>query len=270
MMPGIDFERTSAQLWQICRQAGEAIAHCVEHHVRYKPDESPVTAADWAAHEVLQRELPSVLDIPVVSEESHDANTVRLPNHYWLVDPLDGTKEFIAGRDEFVVCAALMLGATPILGCIYQPRTHTAYWGGAAWGSFMRKGEGAIEPIQTRRANFDEPLVAWVSRQGAQAEAPSIEHLSRHWPSGVMQRPLGSALKACYLAEGNGDIYLRRGRTCIWDTAAAQAILQGAGGEFYTLNGLPLSYPQEGGMYNAEFMAVADKTLPWLELLGIN
>jgi 3'(2'), 5'-bisphosphate nucleotidase len=270
-MRGFDFNPVSERLWSIGQMAAEAIAQVVEHAVRFKPDDSPVTAADWAAHAVLARELPLVLNLPVVSEETQDCEA-KIPCNkttYWLVDPLDGTKEFIAGNDDFVVCIALMAEALPVLGFIYQPRTQTAYWGGAHWGSFRRVGTGVIEAIKTRRANFDEPLIAWVSRQGAQAEAPWMEQLSRHWPSGVLQRPLGSALKACLLASGAGDLYPRRGRTCIWDTAAAQAILQGAGGDFLTLSGQPLAYGQQSGLYNPEFIAVADKTLPWLELLGI-
>ncbi|HEY6528480.1 MAG TPA: 3'(2'),5'-bisphosphate nucleotidase CysQ [Cellvibrionaceae bacterium] len=268
-MRQFDFESIIAGLWRISQQAGEAIADCVHTQVKFKPDDSPVTAADMASHAVLVRNLPQLIDAPVLSEET-DGHRFDAATPFWLVDPLDGTKEFIAGSDEFVVCIALMEKSAPALGFIYQPRTQTAYWGGQQWGSFKQVAGGTVESIKTRRANFDEPLIACVSRQNAKAEAAWIEQLSRHWPSGVLQRPMGSALKACLLADGGGDIYPRRGRTCIWDTAAAQAILQGAGGDFFTLNGQTLSYKQHAGVYNAEFIAVADKTLPWLELLGIN
>jgi 3'(2'), 5'-bisphosphate nucleotidase len=256
-MRELDFDSIIAGLWRISQQAGDAIADCVHTQVKFKPDDSPVTAADMASHAVLVHRLPQLINAPVLSEET-DVHGFDAAHPFWLVDPLDGTKEFIAGSDEFVVCIALMEKSAPVLGFIYQPRTQTAYWG------------GTVESIKTRRANFDEPLIACVSRQNAKAEAVWIEQLSRHWPSGVLQRPMGSALKACLLADGSGDIYPRRGRTCIWDTAAAQAILQGAGGDFFTLNGQTLSYKQQAGVYNAEFIAVADKTLPWLELLGIN
>ncbi len=239
----------------------------IDHNTTLKADDSPVTAADLAAHSVLMQELPQLIAVPVVSEETPVGEAV-LADACWLVDPLDGTKEFIAGNDEFVVCIALMNQCLPIYGFIYQPRTGAAFWGGAQWGSFKCINGGPGEPISARRAHFDEPLTALVSRQGATQEAPWMEQLSRHWPSGVMQQPMGSALKACVIADGRADIYPRRGRTCIWDTAAAQAILQGAGGDFFSLDGKPLSY-SPASCYNSEFIAVADTSLPWLDLLGI-
>lgn len=271
-MSELDFDQLAAGLLRIGQIAGQAITQCVDSSVGYKIDASPVTAADLASHRILLEELPKLLGLPVISEESQfvEGNMPPLEGRFWLVDPLDGTKEFIAGFDEFVVCIALMDGVEPLMGFIYQPRTQTAYWGGARWGSFVRLDGGSATLINSRRANYDEPLTAWVSRQGAKAEAQWIEQLSRHWPSGVLQRPMGSALKACFLAAGQGDIYPRKGRTCIWDTAAAQAILQGAGGDFYTLDGRALNYPLKDQLYNPEFIAVADKTLPWLELLGIH
>lgn len=241
---------------------------CADTRADLKTDNSPVTAADLASHQILISRLPQVLAVPVISEESAVQTQVPPVGQFWLVDPLDGTKEFIAGNGEYVVCIALMDAGCPLLGCIYQPCTQVSYWGGAAYGSFVVQPDGAQSPITTRRANFDEPLLAWVSRQGAEAEAIWIEQLSRHWPSGVLQQPMGSALKACAMASGQGDFYPRKGRTCIWDTAAAQAILQGAGGDFYTLDGRVLTYPAQQ-IYNPEFIAVADKSLPWLELLGI-
>ena len=263
----LDFNALSTALWPLAQRAGAAILDVIDHNTTLKADDSPVTAADLAAHSVLMQELPQVLAVPVLSEETPGGEAV-LADACWLVDPLDGTKEFIAGNDEFVVCIALMSHCLPLCGFIYQPRTDTAYWGGAQWGSFKCINGGPSEPISARRAHFDEPLIALVSRQGATQEAPWMEQLSRHWPSGVLQQPMGSALKACVIAEGRADIYPRRGRTCIWDTAAAQAILQGAGGDFFSLDGKPLSY-NPASCYNPEFIAVADKSLPWLDLLGI-
>jgi 3'(2'), 5'-bisphosphate nucleotidase len=257
------------QLLVIVAHAGEAIEQCGNLAVNFKSDASPVTAADLASHQILAGALPQVLALPVISEESQVQTQAWSSGQFWLVDPLDGTKEFIAGNGEYVVCVALMDAGRPLLGCIYQPQTQLSYWGGAGFGSFRVQPDGTQSPITTQRANFDEPLIALVSRQGAEAEAQWIEQLSRHWPSGVLQKPMGSALKACAMAMGQGDFYPRRGRTCIWDTAAAQAILQGAGGDFYSLDGRVLTYPAQQ-IYNPEFIAVADKTLPWLELLGIH
>jgi len=255
----------------LCREVGDAILAVAEHNTQFKADDSPVTAADVAAHQLLAAGLPKLLDLPVVSEECPAIGRVGVPQQglFWLVDPLDGTKEFIAGNDDFAVCVALMQDLAPRFGFIYQPRTGIAYWGGAESGSSMgRNSRAAIHKLQARRAHFDEPLVALVSRQGASREASWIQQLSRHWPSGVLQQPMGSALKACALAAGKADFYPRRGRTCIWDTAAAQAILQGAGGEFLNLQGEALRYDAQS-LYNPEFIAVADKSLPWLDLLGI-
>lgn len=262
------FDLLAQQLLPILAQAGAAIEQCGNLAVSFKSDASPVTAADLASHQILAAGLPQVLALPVISEESQVQSQAWLSGQFWLVDPLDGTKEFIAGNGEYVVCVALMDAGRPLLGFIYQPHSQVSYWGGAGFGSFIVQPDGSQNPITTRRANFDEPLLALVSRQGAQAEALWIEQLSAHWPSGVLQKPMGSALKACAMAMGQGDFYPRKGRTCIWDTAAAQAILQGAGGDFYSLDGRVLSYPAQQ-IYNPEFIAVADKTLPWLELLGI-
>ncbi len=266
-LASVEVARLVAELLPIVSSAGAAILRSGNPPVSLKSDASPVTAADLASHQILCTQLPQILPLPVISEEAQ-VRILPSSGQFWLVDPLDGTKEFIAGNGEYVVCVALMDGGKPLLGCIYQPCSQISYWGGASFGSFRVQPDGSHSAINTRRANFDEPLSALVSRQGAEAEALWIEQLSRHWPSGVLQNPLGSALKACVLASGDADLYPRKGRTCIWDTAAAQAILQGAGGDFFSLDGQVLTYSAQQ-IYNPEFIAVADKTLPWLELLGI-
>jgi len=232
--------------------------------VRRKSDSSPVTAADMAAHTrivaALERLTP---DIPILSEESADTISVQTRRHwsrYWLVDPLDGTREFVKRNGEFTVNIALIEDGVAVYGVIQAPVLETVWHGGPHLGAWRRDADGE-HLLQSCRP----------------AATPLRVATSRSWPSpwleDLLQRddavavPLGSSLKFCRLAEGVLDLYPRFGPTSEWDTAAGQAILLGAGGTIFDFNGKPLRYNQRNSLINGDFVALGDIELPWQDYL---
>lgn len=205
-----------------------------------KSDASPLTAADIAAHQVIQVGLCSLTpDISVVSEEDHEVSLDRSRlSTFWLVDPLDGTKEFLARNDEFTINIALIENGSPVLGVVYAPALDQLYWGGSAFGAF-RDAAGTPERLRVAL-----PL----SSGGTFRVVASKSHLNAE-TLGFIQRlgsvnliQAGSSLKLCRVAEGAADVYPRLAPTCEWDTAAAQAVVEGAGGCVVDTAGKPLVY----------------------------
>jgi len=233
--------------------------------VERKPDDSPVTAADMAAHvrivEALERLTP---DIPVLSEESADTistRTRRRWNRYWLVDPLDGTREFVKRNGEFTVNIALIEGGVAVYGVIQAPVLDTVWHGGPGLGAWRRdaRGEQRIHTCDPA----PHPLRMAVSRSYRSARMAAILQRIAGVPVG-----LGSSLKFCRLAEGQLDIYPRFGATSEWDTAAGQAIVDGAGGAVLALDGTPLNYNQRDTIINPDFVALGDTQFRWREMLA--
>lgn len=205
-----------------------------------KADASPLTAADLAAHQVIQAGLCSLTpNIPVVSEEDDGASLDRSRlKTFWLVDPLDGTKEFLARNDEFTVNIALIENGSPVLGVVYAAALDQLYWGGKGIGAY-RDVTGRPEPLRVASpvppgGNFR--VVASKSHLNDQTEA-FIQQLGE-----VTLVQAGSSLKLCRVAEGLADVYPRLAPTCEWDTAAAQAVVEGAGGYVVDTTGNPLVY----------------------------
>ena len=234
-----------------------------------KADDSPVTAADLAAHHVLLEGL-TALDpsIPVLSEE--DANIpqgVRAGwTRWWLVDPLDGTKEFISGSEEFTVNIALIEQGRVVFGVVSMPTSGRCYYGGAGLGAW-RADAGDVVPISVRNTPPEgEALTVVASRRHSSPEQERLlAGLSEHL--GELQlTSVGSSLKFCLLAEGAADCYPRLAPTSQWDTAAAQGVLEGAGGVVLQLDGEPFSYPARESLLNDSFLALPAKA-PWREKL---
>jgi len=259
-------QRVREEVIAIARRAAQDIlqVYSGRFEVQHKSDASPVTAADMAAHtrivEGLERLTP---EIPVLSEESADSistQTRRRWTRYWLVDPLDGTREFIKRNGEFTVNIALIEDGAAVYGVIQAPVLEALWHGGPGFGAWRRDGEGE-HALSTHRP----------------AATPLRIASSRSWPSPQVERllqqgnaiaiPLGSSLKFCRLAEGALDLYPRFGPTSEWDTAAGQAILQGAGGEVFDLAANPLRYNQRPSLINGDFIAVGDPALPWQSLI---
>lgn len=229
----------------LARQAGALILAVRErgYDTTRKADLSPVTEADQAAEtlivEGLRRAHPDML---VVAEEELAAGHVReATEQFWLVDPLDGTKEFTAGRDDFAVCIGLIRQGRPVLGVVGVPGQGEIFCGIVGRGAWKRDGAGE-RAIAARRVPAEGATVI-ASRSHANDERLS-EFLAGRAVAGVLN--VGSAVKFCRVAEGLADIYPRFGRTMEWDTAAAQAVVEAAGGAVRTLEGAPLGYGKPG------------------------
>lgn len=232
-------ERLLPALLSAARLAGQAIMDIYvngQHDTQLKDDHSPVTAADLAAHGVLVPALARLLsDCPVVSEEDSDSQRYRqATGRFWLIDPLDGTKEFLARNGEFTVNIALIEQGRSALGVVYAPAIGGLYWGGPGLGAW-REQAGGIQAIQVQ-AGTRCRVVASKSHLNAETQA-FIDRLGE-----VELVQAGSSLKLCRVAEGAADIYPRLAPTCEWDTAAAQAVLEGAGGVVLNELGRPLCY----------------------------
>lgn len=204
--------------------------------ITYKDDNSPLTKADLAAHQQIASTLNSISSLPIVSEE----NNTRETNHaqYWLVDPLDGTKEFIKKNGEFTINIALIENQFPCQGYVYSPISSHLYVGGMGLGSYKVK-DNQVEEINVRKAV--EPIKIVASRSHLnEATQKFIQQYKNHE---LIQA--GSSIKLCMIAEGMADIYPRLAPTSEWDTAAAQAVVEGAGGSVKDLEGNRLRYQKE-------------------------
>ncbi|NWO01538.1 MAG: 3'(2'),5'-bisphosphate nucleotidase CysQ [Idiomarinaceae bacterium] len=237
---------------KIARDAGNAIMAIYESDdfdVQRKGDDSPLTKADLSAHNVIcdgLRELET--QYPIISEESSDISWEQRKHwcRYWLVDPLDGTKEFIKRNGEFTVNIALIENGEPILGVVYAPVLNAMYVGA--------RNKGASLNGETISVEQNEPDILRIvgSRSHASQETTDwLEQLGKPYEMVAM----GSSLKICLVAEGKADIYPRLGPTCEWDTGAAHAVLNAAGGSIMTVDGEPLLYNQKAEYLNPFFVA---------------
>jgi len=250
----------AAHFGTIASEAGKAImsVRAAAPRIDRKVDGSPVSDADTRAEEIIGKRLEALLPgVPMIAEESFEAGTHGVQERFLLVDPLDGTREFITGSDEFTVNIALIEQGQPIVGCVYAPASEQMYVSGiAAYRTQLSAGDAAaglseMEMLATRPYPV-EGLRALASRSHLDAES---EALLRKLP--VAERKLsGSSLKFCLIAQGDGDIYPRLAPTMEWDTAAGQAILTAAGGCVIGRDGLPLRYAKaDAGFRNDGFVA---------------
>jgi 3'(2'), 5'-bisphosphate nucleotidase len=230
-----------------------------------KEDASPLTAADLAAHELITQRLRGLTpQLPVLSEEAADTPFAQraLWQAYWLVDPLDGTREFLSRNGQFTVNIALIEGHAPVLGVVHVPTTDTSYRGWPGQGAW--RGRGTHSPVAihvAERAAVPLRVVGSRSHRGDSLDA-FLQRVGAH-----QLVSLGSSLKFCVVAEGAADVYPRLGPTSEWDTAAAQAVLCGAGGTVRALDGSPLRYNTRAELRNPYFVGYGPKDRDWLELL---
>ncbi len=240
------------QICQLARDAGEAIMNVYNGetplNVSHKSDNSPVTAADIAAHQVIVQGLATLTpDIPVLSEEAPPEWAVRQHwQRYWLVDPLDGTKEFLNRNGEFTVNIALIEKGMPVLGVVYVPATAVMYSAaeGRAW-----KEEGGYKQ-QIRVCDARPPRVV-ISRSHAAVDEELKEYLNQ---MGEHQTTaIGSSLKFCLVAEGKAQLYPRFGPTNVWDTAAGHAVAIAAGAHVHDWQGKELDYAPRESFLNPGF-----------------
>lgn len=228
-------------------------------HAREKADHSPVTEADEKAEAIILAGLAAHYpDVPVVAEEAASAGNIpqSLGARFFLVDPLDGTKEFVAGREDFTVNIALIENGVPVAGIVYAPARHALYAGAGRRAYRAEVGDVVSSPMPLSRKPQSGPSRIVASRNHLNAE-------THDW---LACRPecqtvnIGSSLKFCLLAEGKADLYPRLSRTMEWDTAAGDAVLRAAGGITETLDGKPLTYgkrnqPDDADFANPHFIA---------------
>jgi 3'(2'), 5'-bisphosphate nucleotidase len=246
----------------LCRRAGEVILPFWRSGVEVtaKSDDSPVTAADIAAHELLVAGLKELdPSIHILSEEDADIPLSERSQwqRWWLVDPLDGTKEFISGSEEFTVNVALIENGRVVFGVVSMPTSNRCYFGGAGLGAWRSDDAADIEPIKVRnQPGAGESFTVVASRRHS---SPEQEKLLAGLSAAVGELKLtniGSSLKFCLLAEGAADCYPRLAPTSQWDTAAAQGVLEGAGGVVLNLAGETFDYPARESLLNAFFLAL--------------
>ncbi|MDE1312894.1 3'(2'),5'-bisphosphate nucleotidase CysQ [Vibrio aestuarianus] len=258
---------------EIARSAGQLILDIYEtktYDAFTKSDHTPVTSADLAAHKFINERLSELTpDIPVLSEEAADISLEKRSqwNRYWLVDPLDGTQEFIARSGDFATIIALIEDNKPVMGVVYGPVsgvTYYAYTGKGAW-----KIPDMSENLRIQTHKHETPgqsIAIAISRR--QDINRITNRMSSAWNYELV--PLGSAaLKACLVAEGAVDCYLRLGPTGEWDTAATQCIVEEAGGKILSTLLEPLSYNERETLENPNFIVLGDAGLPWDDILKV-
>jgi 3'(2'), 5'-bisphosphate nucleotidase len=257
-----------APLTEIARRAGAAILEVYasgESAALSKADDSPLTAADLSAHRLIAAALRELTPgVPVLSEEGAATPYAERARwgRYWLVDPLDGTREFLSRNGQFTVNIALIEAHAPVLGVVQVPVSDTTYQGIPGVGAWRQAGAAPPEAIHVQpRAAAPVRVVGSRSHRGDSLDA-FLERV------GAFElKAIGSSLKFCLVAEGSADVYPRLGPTSEWDTAAAHAVAVAAGGTVVQLSGEPLRYNDKAELINPFFVAYGDRQRDWLGLL---
>ncbi|MEK6749560.1 MAG: 3'(2'),5'-bisphosphate nucleotidase CysQ [Pseudomonadota bacterium] len=262
-MSELDLAKLLPEVCALAHTAGLAIMkiYNTAFSVTQKQDDTPVTEADLTAHRIIREGLTRITpEMPQICEESPTADYARRAawRYLWLIDPLDGTREFIKRNGEFTVNIALIADHAPVLGVIYVPDAHVTYFAARDLGAYKQTANAPAQPIHTRRAPAVRKIIAG-SRSHAGQTLQTL--LSKMGEYELIQ--MGSSLKSCLIAEGQADIYARFGRTSEWDTAAAQCIVEQAGGAVLDTHLKPLRYNTKGHLYNPNFIAVGDPQVEW-------
>ena len=233
-----------------------------------------MTSADLAANNIITAELKKLYpNIPIISEEQKNLPYSERKHWetFWLIDPIDGTKEFIDKNGEFTINIALIHDKTPIFGIIYAPALDVLYYGFENQShkitnfiNYNQKNKLEKKQIKIKSLDYDNITIA-VSRRHSKDKLKNL--IANVFPN-AKTIPKGSSLKMCLIAEGIADIYLRIGPTSEWDTAAGQAILNSAGGEIYDINSNILKYNTKASLLNPEFYAVGDLNIDWEKYIG--
>ncbi|MEK7991261.1 MAG: 3'(2'),5'-bisphosphate nucleotidase CysQ [Thiotrichaceae bacterium] len=255
---------------KIAKQAGKKILEVYESddfNVEQKSDNSPLTRADMAAHNTIMAGLQQLTkSIPILSEESAniDFSERKTWSRYWLVDPLDGTREFIKRNGEFTVNIALIDNHDVILGVVYVPVTDISYYAAQGVGAFKEEANKAAQAINTRTTDMKKLTIAGSRSHGS----PKLKSFIAVLNTEVDVISIGSSLKSCLVAEGQADIYPRFGLTSEWDTAAAQCVVEQAGGYLTDLDLQPLRYNTKESLLNPHFLVFGDDSPAWADYLA--
>ena len=271
MTHSLNLEQLCLQCVDIARDAGKAIldVYNTDFNVEAKDDDSPLTAADMASHNLIVQRLGELTpDIPILSEES-----AKLPfeersswQTYWLVDPLDGTREFVKRNGEFTVNIALIHDHKSIIGVINVPVLGVDYYAWEGGGSFKVENGGEAKKISVKKLNGGKLTVAGSRSHGSEMMQRYMEKLSAE-NGEVEMLSMGSSLKFCLVAEGKADLYPRLGLTSEWDTAAAHCIVEQAGGYISKTDMTPLLYNTKDSLLNPFFFVYGDNSRDWSKYL---
>ncbi|MDZ4811988.1 MAG: 3'(2'),5'-bisphosphate nucleotidase CysQ [Pseudomonadota bacterium] len=261
-------EALAAQVRQIAEHAGRAIMEIYDagFEVFEKDDRSPLTAADLAAHRLICEALLKLTPhIPVLSEESAAASIERRREwtQFWLVDPLDGTREFVKRNGEFSVNIALVENHRSVLGVVHAPVPGYSCVGAMGLGARRHERDGSHRAIHVAEQRHRELRVAGSRSHADRRLLDVLERIGTHTLC-----PMGSALKFCLIAGGEADVYFRFGPTSEWDTAAGQAVVEAAGGRVTDMYLRALRYNQRDTLLNPDFLAFADDDAPWQKWIG--
>jgi len=269
-MTALDYTHLLDAVRQIAYDAGQkimAVYASDDFDIEHKADKTPLTRADIAAHDTIVAGLQQLTpDLPILSEESSDIDFSqrRQWQRYWLVDPLDGTREFIKRNGEFTVNIALIDQHKPILGVIYVPVTQDSYYAAKGVGAFKVEVNSEPFPIKVRDRVEDKLIVA-----GSRSHASKkLQQFVNSFDMEIEVISIGSSLKSCLVAEGKIDIYPRFGPTSEWDTAAAQCIVEQAGGKLTDMHLQALRYNTKSSLLNPYFIVFGDTNKSWLPHLA--
>jgi len=248
-------------------QAGEAILKIYEtdFEVEQKEDNTPLTKADMAAHHIIEAGLLKLSPgIPVLSEESAHIDFEERKNwsEYWLVDPLDGTKEFVKRNGEFTVNIAYIQDGYPVMGVIYAPVLKLTYYACQGKGAFMQLVNQGPQRLSTRKMDLSRLVIAGSRSHAGSSLQRFMTQFNDHEIVSI-----GSSLKSCMVAQGEADIYPRFGPTSEWDTAAAQCIVEEAGGKLLNLHLERLRYNTKPSLLNPHFVVLGDTSFDWARFI---
>ena len=250
------------KLIEISQEAGRAILKVYNTNFNYqiKEDLSPLTKADTLSHKVICERLKILTpDIPILSEENSDIpfNIRSLWKKYWLVDPLDGTKEFIKRNGEFTVNIALIENNSPVIGIIHIPVTNETFWGSSLNGSFYKKEDNQKEILCVKKEDRKPVRIVASRSHPSKTLDPFLKEVTGDYK--IITK--GSSLKFCLIASGQADIYPRFGPTSEWDTAAGHAIVKFAGGKLITIERKSMKYNLTESYLNPNFIVASSENL---------
>ena len=258
---------------ELSYQAGDAILnvyHQADFATRIKSDDSPLTEADLASHKIIVAGLELLTpEIPVLSEESKAITFAERESWqtYWLVDPLDGTKEFISRNNDFTTNIALIVNNRPVLGVIYVPVDKVVYFASKGHGAFKQQAPQPATAISVRQVPEEQGAKHYKVVASRRHGVEQVAELCKKMPHYELVNR-GSSLKMCQIAEGSADLYPRLAPTSEWDTAAAQIIVEEAGGALVTLDFVPLNYNTKDSLLNPHFYTLGSSQENWQTLLG--
>ncbi len=269
----LDLKKLCLECVNIARDAGQAIlqVYNTDFDVQSKADDSPLTAADMAAHNLIVQRLTDLTpDIPILSEESAKLSFEERASWqtYWLVDPLDGTREFVKRNGEFTVNIALIHQHKSIIGVINVPVQDVDYYAWQDGGCFKIENQGDAKKITVKTLDGSGLSVAGSRSHGSEMMQSYMKKLAADHGGNIETLSMGSSLKFCLVAEGRADLYPRLGLTSEWDTAAAHCIVIEAGGYITKIDMSPLEYNTKDSLLNPFFLVFADNSCDWSQYLG--